>query len=309
MSALNEIDIKKIIALSTLSNLGMIVSSLRLGLPLLRFFHLITHAIFKASLFICAGYYIDFIIHRQDLRFLGDIIKRFPLISSRFIISNLALCGFPFISGFYSKDLILERIFFFPRSFFLFFFFFIGSFLTTIYRIRLLLSCVTRKFNSFKLIYSSSKLIFSFIPSFILRVGGIIFGSILLYEIENSGCYLNLFFFIKTIPLLGILLGFIIIIIFFFFIFRGLNNFIMSFFSFMFFLVPLNSQFYFSKVNSLGKKRFYLLDQGWSEVIGPKVLFSSGFKILYNIRFFQNNNILILVSISLFFYFFFLILI
>lgn len=262
ISALVEIDIKKIIALSTLSNLGIIVSSLSLGLPLLRFFHLITHAIFKASLFICAGYYIDFIIHRQDLRFLGDIIKRFPLISSSFIISNLALCGFPFISGFYSKDLILERIFFFSRSFFSFSFFFIGSFLTIIYRIRLLLSCISRKFNSFKLIYRSSKLVFSFLPSFILRVGGIVFGSILLYEIENSGCYLNLFFFIKIFPLLGILLGFFIIIFFFFFSLTKLTNFINSFFSFIFFLVPLNSQLYFFKVNFIGKKRFYLLDQG-----------------------------------------------
>ena len=136
--AYKEIDIKKIVALSTLSNLGIIISSLRMGLFFLSFFHLITHAIFKALLFICSGFIIDFLFHCQDLRFIGDIFYRLPLIRSGVIISNLSLCGFPFLSGFYSKDIIFERFFFFYASYFLLIIFFFCIVLTSFYRFRFL---------------------------------------------------------------------------------------------------------------------------------------------------------------------------
>jgi len=110
IAAIAESDTKKIIALSTLRQLGVIIISLALGLPDLTFFHLLTHAIFKALLFIRAGSLLHLINHTQDLRSFGNLSLQLPLISSTILISNLALSGFPFLAGFYSKDQILELI-------------------------------------------------------------------------------------------------------------------------------------------------------------------------------------------------------
>lgn len=107
--AIAECDIKKIIALSTLSQVAVIIFTLRAGLPEIAFFHLITHALFKALLFICAGNIIDIHHHSQDLRLIGNTSSQLPSISAAVSIANLALCGAPFIAGFYSKDLIIER--------------------------------------------------------------------------------------------------------------------------------------------------------------------------------------------------------
>jgi len=106
-----ETDIKKIIALSTLSQLGLIIIILRIGLPDLAFFHLISHAIFKSTLFICGGTIIHISDGRQDRRHMRSLISRSPLLVSVFSIRNLALSGFPFLAGFYSKDLVLESFF------------------------------------------------------------------------------------------------------------------------------------------------------------------------------------------------------
>jgi len=109
-AALFELDIKKVIALSTLRQLGVIFFSLGLGLSYLRFFHLLSHAYFKAILFMAAGAVIHRVKEYQDLRKIGTFQARIPRLAGVIIIRNLRLCGLPFISGFYSKDLILERI-------------------------------------------------------------------------------------------------------------------------------------------------------------------------------------------------------
>lgn len=103
-----ENDLKKIIALSTLSQLGLIIITLGLGLYELSFFHLLTHAIFKSLLFLCAGVFIHSMGDTQDVRIIGGLFISCPVTSFYFIGSSLALCGFPFLSGFYSKDIILE---------------------------------------------------------------------------------------------------------------------------------------------------------------------------------------------------------
>merc|ERR1712055_858834 len=90
-----EIDMKKVIALSTLSQLGVIIIILGIIEPLLSFFHLLRHAYFKAMLFMCAGIVISNII---------------PITFSVITVANLRLCGLPFLRGFYSKDIILEVI-------------------------------------------------------------------------------------------------------------------------------------------------------------------------------------------------------
>lgn len=110
-SAIVENDLKKIIALSTLRQLGIIIIALGLEIPLLAFFHLITHALFKALLFICAGNIITIQAHNQDIRLIGNITNTDPINIVMINSANLSLCGIPFLAGFYSKDAIVESFF------------------------------------------------------------------------------------------------------------------------------------------------------------------------------------------------------
>lgn len=106
-----QIDIKKIIALSTLRQIAIIIFAISLGSTKLAFFHLIIHALFKSLIFLCAGV----VIHSssyQDIRNLGTIINNSPIIISILGIASLSLIGLPFISGFFSKDPIVETILF-----------------------------------------------------------------------------------------------------------------------------------------------------------------------------------------------------
>ena len=108
LAASFEFDLKKVVALSTLSQLGIMMFSISVGLPYVAFFHLVTHALFKAILFLCAGTLIHGIQGSQDIRDLGGLISTFPLVGVCMNLANLSLCGVPFIAGFYSKDLLVE---------------------------------------------------------------------------------------------------------------------------------------------------------------------------------------------------------
>lgn len=142
LRAITECDIKKIIALSTLRQLSVMIISLAIGAPFIAFFHLITHALFKALLFLAAGRLIHLHSHTQDLRYMGNIQSASPLISSIVIISNTALCGAPFIAGFYSKDLILEFSLYSPNNIFFVIIFFVATGLTAAYSTRFILRVV-----------------------------------------------------------------------------------------------------------------------------------------------------------------------
>ena len=142
-----EFDLKKIIALSTLSQLGLIMSILAMGFPKLAFFHLLTHALFKALLFICAGAIIHNIKDSQDIRYMGGLVNQMPLTSSCFNLSNLALCGAPFLAGFYSKDLILEIVSLSYLNVFRFILYFVSTGLTVCYSLRLVYYSIRGDFN------------------------------------------------------------------------------------------------------------------------------------------------------------------
>merc|ERR1712095_98262 len=131
-----EIDIKKIIALSTLRQLGIIILTLGIGNPILSYFHLLSHAFFKAILFICAGIVIHNIKDYQDIRKIGLGYRNLNFCISIMLIANISLCGLPFLSGFYSKDLIIEIIIK-GKNLFLFIRFIFGTILTVIYSCRL----------------------------------------------------------------------------------------------------------------------------------------------------------------------------
>nr|ALO64758.1 NADH dehydrogenase subunit 5 [Andrena nigroaenea] len=134
-----EYDLKKIIALSTLSQLGFMMSIMFFGLYDLAFFHLIIHAMFKSLMFLCVGGFIHSMNDNQDIRNYGGMFYIYPLKSMVMIISLFCLCGVPFLSGFYSKDLIFEYFLVSSMNLFLMIMFYLSMVFTVSYSVRLLM--------------------------------------------------------------------------------------------------------------------------------------------------------------------------
>jgi NADH-ubiquinone oxidoreductase chain 5 len=133
-------DVKKVIAYSTCSQLGYMIFACGLSAYDVAFFHLYNHAFFKALLFLGSGSIIHAVYNEQDMRKLGGLRTLLPFTYSAILIGSLALIGFPFLTGFYSKDLILE-VAFAKQTNFSFFCYFLGSisaFCTAFYSTRLL---------------------------------------------------------------------------------------------------------------------------------------------------------------------------
>jgi len=145
-------DIKKIIAFSTCSQLGYMIFSCGLSSYHISFFHLINHAFFKALLFLTSGIIIHAFNNEQDMRKMGGVLKLLPCSYSFMLIGSLALTGFPFLSGFYSKDIILETSYTKYKLIGLFSYFLgtLSAFFTSFYSIRLLLLTFFVKSNSFR---------------------------------------------------------------------------------------------------------------------------------------------------------------
>jgi len=167
-----EIDIKKMVALSTLRQLGVIITALGAGFRSLGFFHLLTHAFFKALLFVRAGNLIHSSESYQDMRVMGGSSEVLPFTKRIILGASLSLCGLPFMSAFYSKEIIIERLLVYNLSFYRYFILILGILITVFYRFRLLtvaLSWVNRQrslFNKSDLDYTVNfRMALLFIPA------------------------------------------------------------------------------------------------------------------------------------------------
>jgi NADH-ubiquinone oxidoreductase chain 5 len=133
-------DIKKVIAYSTMSQLGMMVIAIGLSSYNIALFHLVNHAFYKALLFLGAGAVIHAVGDNQDFRKYGGLISYLPLTYSVILIASLSLVAFPFMTGFYSKDLILESAYgqFYFSGTVVYFIATIGAIFTTLYSVKVL---------------------------------------------------------------------------------------------------------------------------------------------------------------------------
>lgn len=145
-------DIKKIIAFSTCSQLGFMVAACGFSQYSLAFAHLVNHAFFKALLFLTAGLLIHTFHDEQDINRFGNVAVLFPLSYIFMFIGSVSLVGLPFLTGFYSKHLILEMSYvkFLPHQTFVFFLLLITTFLTSVYSTKLLIKSYLMPNNSFR---------------------------------------------------------------------------------------------------------------------------------------------------------------
>ena len=152
-----QYDVKKIIAYSTCSQLGYMFFSCGLSNYSVAFFHLFNHAFFKALLFLSAGALIHSLFDEQDIRRMGNLVIFLPFIYITIIIGSLAILGFPFLSGFYSKDLILELVYsrYIVESIFIYLLSTLAAVFTAIYSYKILFYVfLIKKFNISFIIYS-----------------------------------------------------------------------------------------------------------------------------------------------------------
>nr|DBA43917.1 TPA_asm: ND5 [Bombus griseocollis] len=138
MMANFEMDFKKIIALSTLSQLGFMMSIYSLGMVDLTFLHLFIHAFFKSMMFMCVGSLIHYMMGIQNFRFYSGMYYLYPMKGLLMMFSLMMLCGFPFLVGFYSKDLIIEYYFLNIMSIFSLVNLILGTIFTVSYSFRIM---------------------------------------------------------------------------------------------------------------------------------------------------------------------------
>nr|YP_009558782.1 NADH dehydrogenase subunit 5 [Xizicus maculatus]QBA83132.1 NADH dehydrogenase subunit 5 [Xizicus maculatus] len=291
-----EYDLKKIIALSTLSQLGLMMSILSMGFPKLAFFHLLTHALFKALLFMCAGSVIHNMKNSQDIRFMGGLCIQMPLTIICFNVSNLALCGMPFLAGFYSKDLILEIVslsYLNGLSFFLYFF---STGLTVCYSLRLVYYSMTGDFNSSSLHPLNDEGWIMLKGMLTLMMMAIMGGCMLSWVLFPSPSMICLPLWLKTLALIvsvvGGWLGYELSKFSLSYNLQSLKFYLMSCFVGSMWFMPFISTYGVNYLPlMLGNFVYKSFDQGWSEDWGGQMIYFSSSEYSSVVQWWQNNTI------------------
>lgn len=293
-------DLKRVIAYSTCSQLGYMVFACGLSNYSVGVFHLINHAFFKALLFLGAGSIIHSVADEQDMRKMGGLKKLVPFTYSLMLIGSLALIGFPFLTGFYSKDVILEVAYgkYTLEGHFSYFLGSLGAFFTAFYSTRLIYLTFLSKPNGYKSIICSaydssypitSSLFLLAIPSvligfyskdMIIGFGSDFWGNSLFVTVDNMNRIDSefIFHFYKILPVIFSILGALTSFLFYLFGNRlliqlkisKLGKKVYNFFNKKWFFDKIYneyiSQFFFTISYSVTYK---ILDRGIIEIFGP----------------------------------------
>lgn len=312
-------DLKRVVAYSTCSQLGYMVMVCGLSNYSTSLFHLMNHAFFKALLFLSAGSVIHAVSDEQDMRKMGGLIKKIPFTYTMILIGSLSLMGFPYLTGFYSKDLILELTY---DRYYIAFAYWLGSFsalLTAFYSIRLIYLTFITNTNSKKEVFMGvhEPSLNITIPLVLLAFGSILVGywakeiilSNVVAPIVTSG--------VKIIPLLfslsGGLLAFVIYdssmayTVFksqsiFIYIYHSVYTFFNSAWQFNYII----NHFLVKNIWKLGHLVTYrVIDRGLLEIIGPRGISDVLIKLTQQISNLQsgmvfNYSLIMIVFITLF---------
>lgn len=265
-----ENDLKKIIALSTLRQLGLIIITLSLGIVEFSFFHLITHAIFKSILFLCAGNFIHSIGDIQDIRHIGGLIRGCPVTSFYFVISSIALCGFPFLSGFFSKDVILEIFFIRRINLSIFIFIILSTFFTLTYSVRLIYLIYFKGIGP-KIFLNLAEESGILLPIRVLILISIFIGCFIRLEFFPITT-IYLYYVIKYLIIVGVVVLFLIILYYLIieiFVSANYTSKTTYFLGSMWFLPGISSVGFINYLKT-GLNLVKFLDHGWLEYIGSQ---------------------------------------
>ena len=308
-------DIKKIIAYSTMSQLGMMVIAIGLSSYNIAIFHLMNHAFYKGLLFLGAGAVIHAVGDNQDLRKYGGLISFLPLTYTVILIASLSLVAFPFMTGFYSKDFILESAYgqYFFSSINVYFIAVIGAIFTTLYSVKVIyLTFLTNpngSVNYYKNAHEGD--IFLSLPLVVLAIFSIYFGYLTkdIYIGLGSGFFVDNSIFIhpmheilintefgvptlfKLIPFILTVLFSILAVIYPEFMGNVITNFklsklgyyIFGFFNQRFLIEFFYNNYIVNTVLNIGGKTTKILDKGSVEWIGPYGIWSILNKISKNV--------------------------
>uniref|UniRef100_A0AAU6QE42 NADH-ubiquinone oxidoreductase chain 5 n=1 Tax=Laelaps nuttalli TaxID=2902835 RepID=A0AAU6QE42_9ACAR len=286
LSAFFEMDMKKIIALSTLSQLGVMMLILSTKNFELAMFHLLTHAMFKASLFLCAGAIIHSSLNWQDIRHISLMFKLSPSISSCMLVTNLSLLGFPFLSGFYSKDMILEFLYLCNNSLLMFFMIFLGTMLTSIYSLRLLILMFKNE-NMMHLSNFHDNLFIN-LPIMLMCCIVIFFGSFLNWIMFINPMFLFLNFSMKILNLVIISSSFFFFLLFY--INFNKNKFPFKYFSFLGKMWFIENISLIPTIFKPHNKFIHMNLESWIELSTNKILIKEmDYMYIYLSNFFMNS--------------------
>lgn len=296
-------DLKKVIAYSTCSQLGYMVFACGISGYNVSMYHLANHAFFKALLFLSAGSVIHSMHDEQDMRKMGGLLKILPFTYAMFLIGSFALLGVPFLSGYYSKDLILELSFatYSVSGHFAYILGTLAAFFTAFYSVRLLILTFITKTNAYKQVINKAHdaPVLLALPLFILSIfsifvgyftkdmavglGSTFWGNSLNIIFENNNLIEAEFlpFVIKILPVVSATLGLILACYIYTCLTKYLNNLIDNnlfrniylFLNKKWFMDKLYSEVIYQKILFISYNPLYaVFDKGIYNILGPRLL-------------------------------------